>query len=69
MIKNACANIFNLIHLKYMSLELKNIQKKYGDQLVLDIAELTILPGKFAAIIGPSGSAKSTFFEYIERSR
>ena len=31
----------------------------------MDIAELTILPGKFAAIIGPSGSAKSTLLNIL----
>ena len=46
-------------------LEMKNIYKKYGEKHteVIALKELSfaVQPGEFVAVIGPSGSSKSTF--------
>lgn len=45
--------------------ELRNIYKSYGGKLVLDGADLSIYPGDALAIIGPSGTGKSTILRII----
>ncbi|GAB6170517.1 ABC transporter ATP-binding protein [Clostridium carnis] len=46
-------------------LNLKNINKNYGNQLILNNINLTIEPGKIYVIMGPSGSGKSTLLNII----
>lgn len=42
-------------------LEIKNLVKKYGDNVVLDNINTEIKKGEVISIIGPSGCGKSTF--------
>jgi len=44
-----------------MSIECKNIFKKYGDLLVIEKINLSIRKGEFLVVLGPSGCGKSTF--------
>lgn len=46
-------------------IELKGVSKAFGDQVVLDRINLTIHPGEALAIIGPSGTGKSTILRII----
>lgn len=41
-------------------IELKGVSKRFGNNLVLDQADLTVYRGEALAIIGPSGTGKST---------
>lgn len=46
-------------------IELKGICKKFGGNVVLDQVDLTIYRGEALAIIGPSGTGKSTILRII----
>ena len=46
-------------------LKLKNIKKQFGDFTVLDGIDLELKKGEVAAIIGPSGTGKSTLLRCI----
>lgn len=46
-------------------LELKNISKSYGTQLILDNISFTINNNELISILGPSGSGKSTLLQII----
>lgn len=46
-------------------IELKGISKAFGDNVVLDHVDLTIYRGEALAIIGPSGTGKSTILRLI----
>lgn len=46
-------------------IKLKNIHQSFGDHLVLDGTTLTINAGESLAIIGPSGTGKSTILRII----
>jgi lipoprotein-releasing system ATP-binding protein len=46
-------------------LELKNISKSYGAQLILHNINLTVEPNQLVSILGPSGSGKSTLLQII----
>jgi polar amino acid transport system ATP-binding protein len=46
-------------------MEIKNLQKQFGDLQVLKDINLTISKGDVIAIIGPSGSGKSTFLRCL----
>lgn len=46
-------------------IELKNISKSFGDSQILDQANLSINRGDALAIIGPSGTGKSTILRII----
>ncbi|WP_203623574.1 MULTISPECIES: amino acid ABC transporter ATP-binding protein [unclassified Lacticaseibacillus] len=46
-------------------LELKNISKRFGDQVVLDNLDVTIEDQKTLAIVGPSGAGKTTLLRII----
>ncbi|MBD0335362.1 MAG: ABC transporter ATP-binding protein [Cyanobacteria bacterium Co-bin13] len=46
-------------------LELRGITKQFGANKVLDGVDLTVYPGEAIAIIGPSGTGKSTILRII----
>ena len=46
-------------------LEIKNLSKRFGNQQVLDHISLKIEKGKVIAVIGPSGTGKSTLLRCI----
>ncbi len=46
-------------------IELKGVTKAFGDQVVLDHIDLTVNRGEALAIIGPSGTGKSTILRVI----
>jgi phospholipid/cholesterol/gamma-HCH transport system ATP-binding protein len=46
-------------------IELKGVSKTFGDNKVLDEVDLTIYRGEALAIIGPSGTGKSTILRII----
>lgn len=46
-------------------IELKGVSKAFGEQIVLDAVDLTIYQGEALAIIGPSGTGKSTILRII----
>lgn len=46
-------------------LELKNISKSYGDQLILNDVSFQVKEKELVSILGPSGSGKSTLLQII----
>ena len=46
-------------------LELKGVTKRFGDNPVLDNVDLTVNAGEAVALIGPSGTGKSTILRII----
>jgi phospholipid/cholesterol/gamma-HCH transport system ATP-binding protein len=46
-------------------IELRGVCKTFGENVVLDQADLAIYPGESLAIIGPSGTGKSTVLRII----
>lgn len=50
-----------------MAIKIKNIKKKFKNNLVLDGIDLTIEKGDVIGIIGPSGTGKSTLLRSINR--
>ena len=47
------------------TVELQDVHKRFGDNLVLAGIDLTVAPGEVLVIIGPSGSGKSTLLRCI----
>jgi putative ABC transport system ATP-binding protein len=46
-------------------IELKNVTKRYGQQIVLDAASVDVDRGEFVAVMGRSGSGKSTLLRLM----
>ena len=46
-------------------LEIKNLTKKYGSQIILDGIDLSIEKGEVVVVVGPSGCGKSTLLRCI----
>ncbi len=47
------------------NIELKNVSKRFGDNLVVDDVNISISDGEFLALVGPSGCGKSTLLRMI----
>lgn len=47
------------------AIQLKNVTKKFGDQMVIDNLNLSIEDGSFTVLVGPSGCGKSTTLRMI----
>ncbi len=48
-------------------LNIKNLQKSYHGDIVLDGINIEVKPGEIVAVMGPSGCGKSTFIRCINR--
>ncbi|WP_062207677.1 ABC transporter ATP-binding protein [Aureimonas sp. AU12] len=48
-------------------IEIRNVTKRYGDALVVDDVSLVIEPRTIAAIVGTSGSGKTTVMRMVNR--
>jgi len=46
-------------------IEVTNIQKKYGDRIVLDVPTLNIPDGECLGLVGNNGAGKTTFFSLL----
>lgn len=46
-------------------IEIQNLQKIVGQEVALDIPQLSIEPGEIAAVVGPAGSGVDTLFEVL----
>ena len=46
-------------------LQLKNLEKHYGDQVVLERLNINVEQGEFVAIVGASGCGKTTFLNML----
>jgi branched-chain amino acid transport system ATP-binding protein len=51
-----------------MSLEIRNLTKKYGANVAMNDVSMTFEPGRIYAIIGPNGAGKSTFVNMVAGS-
>ncbi len=50
---------------KYIMIQAENLSKKYGNQQVLNIANLQIKKGQSLGLVGNNGAGKTTFFNLI----
>lgn len=49
-------------------IEVKNLSKSFGDNMVLNGITETIQKGEKVVVIGPSGSGKSTFLRCLNQT-
>src|SRR3954454_11722323 len=48
-----------------MSIEIRNVTKRFGDFVAVDNVSLSIPNGQLTALLGPSGGGKSTLLRII----
>ncbi len=48
-----------------MMIEVRNVWKQYGEQVVLERLNLTVNEGEFCSLVGASGCGKSTFLRLL----
>jgi sulfate transport system ATP-binding protein len=48
-----------------MSIELRNVSKRFGDVVAVDDVSLTVADGELVALLGPSGGGKTTVLRMI----
>lgn len=48
-----------------MSITIKNVTKKYGEQVVLDNVDISVDKGEVVGFLGPNGAGKSTLMKII----
>lgn len=46
-------------------IEVRNVWKEYGDQVVLERLNLRVEEGEFCSMVGASGCGKSTFLRLL----
>ncbi|HBC19633.1 MAG TPA: lauroyl acyltransferase, partial [Alcanivorax sp.] len=46
-------------------IEMKNLWKEYGDQVVLERLNATVQEGEFVTVVGASGCGKTTFLKLL----
>lgn len=52
-----------------MSIEIRNVNKKFGNFTALDDINITVPTGKLTTLLGPSGCGKTTLLRIIEIGR
>jgi polar amino acid transport system ATP-binding protein len=50
-----------------LMLEIRNLQKSFDSDIVLNDVNFTVEPGEIVAVMGPSGCGKSTFIRCVNR--
>ncbi len=48
-----------------MSIEVRNLSKRFGDFVALDDVNVSLPTGQLTALLGPSGGGKSTLLRII----
>ena len=65
----ACIVVVSILRLRRsreaMSIEIKDVNKRFGDFVALDDVSLNIPTGQLTALLGPSGGGKSTLLRII----